>query len=162
MDTAGGPAYLPTRPGSNVPLTIPPLDPRRQDDEDSRLDSLGHYTPPGYGYQGWEYDEDREDMTWHKFASSVSQSTLAQLFQYWRDGTFPAPEAKSELLGAGLEWYWGFGQGPPSDYTEKYLNDLREMYERAMGSVRSGSVRVPGLSNELARTPGPWYGRQGR
>jgi len=99
------------------------------------------------------------DIDWMKFTSRVSPEAMAQLFTYWDTGAMP-PLA-GEILGAGLDWYYGFQRGgPPDQMWDEYAEDLKSMYEGALKSAGYGTPRtyVPNLSNELKYTGmGPWY-----
>ena len=128
-----------------------------------QVDALAEIPPLGptdqqpYKPKKWKPVE----MDWYKLTTRVSKSAMAQLFKYWHEGIEPSAEARSELLGAGLDWYWGFQYGgPPDQRWDEYQEDLKKMYDNAIRQAGYGIPRVyvPGLSREVAYTGmGPWY-----
>jgi len=144
------------------PPPLPPVGPETLPEVGPSIPPLGP-VDPGRPYDPYnvDWEEPPDPMTWQTFVSRVSPESMAQLWNYWNDGIEPTAEARSELLGAGLDWYSLFRRGgPPDSYTKQYYYDLEKMWERAMREIRYSTPRVyvPGLGRDIADTGmGPWY-----
>lgn len=152
------PPPLPGGPGPMLPSGPGPLGPgpARQVDPGTMIPPLGPTDVQAGPQREWEPPE---EMDWHKLRAKVSPDTMAQLFAYWRDETPMSGAAQGELLGAGLDWWWGWGPGDPRRYFKRYAHDLENMYDRALrqSGYQTRNTYVPRLGREVSQTLGPWY-----